>query len=501
MQKALGANGRANALDQFIVQILQGVTVLNSTASSTTTGSGSTVTSGTGTTGVTSLVAGTSYTINEVMAPGSVSSLSQYGGVLSCTNTKTGGTSIPVTPGVAFTPQLGDVISCTLTNTYGGLALSGRVIIDTGVGSGTAHDGIQNGSEPAQVGVAVSLTDCGSTVYSSTTSAADGSFSLNLNGVPSGVQACVVQVVPPSFSAVSANVGTTAGSYSATTATLKFTPASNTGYSGIVLGNVPMSTLTADGAQQTSPGQAVVYVHTYVAGSAGTVSFSTTDTPSPTGQIWTSTLYLDPNCHGVLDATSTLLTAPVSVSAGQQVCVLDKVTTPAGAASGAQDITVLSASEQWTVLSPPGSQGRVLKNTDITNVGAGGLSLIKEVRKTVTCPADAATSLGNAAAYALSNTVKPGDFLEYRLRYSNSTAAPMTGIVLHDQVPAYTRFLNALCLSTPAAGISGCSVSQQPAANATTGAIAWALTDASSSPVGLQPLGTGAVNFCVQVLQ
>ena len=38
-------------------------------------------------------------------------------------------------------------------------------------------------------------------------------------------------------------------------------------------------------------------------------------------------------------------------------------------------------------------------------------------------------------------------------------------------------------------------------ANATTGAIAWALTDASAAPVGLQPLGSGAVNFCVQVLQ
>ena len=419
------------------------------------------------------------------------------GGITSTLGTMIGNTlQIPASAVLA-----GAALQCTFTNTYGGLALSGRVIIDTGVGSGTAHDGIQNGAEPGQPGVTVNLTDCGSTVYSSTTSAGDGSFTLSLTGAPSGVQACVVQVVPPSFSAVSANVGTTAGSYSATTATLKFTPASNTGYSGIVLGNVPMSTFTADGAQQTSPGQAVVYAHSYVAATAGSVSFSTTNSPTPAGLIWTSTLFLDPNCHGVLDGTEALLTGPVSVIAGQQVCVLNKVMTPAGAANGAQDVTVVSASELWTVLSPSGTQSRVLKDTDITNVGASGLSLIKEVRKTVTCPADAATSLGNTSAYAVSGIAKPGDLLEYRLRYTNSTAAPMTAIVLHDQVPTYTRFQSALCLSTPPVGNSGCSVSQQPALNATTGALAWTLSDSSSSPIGLQPLGAGAVSFCVQVQQ
>lgn len=415
--------------------------------------------------------------------------------------TSTFGTLIGNTLQIPAAVVLGGAdLQCTFTNTFTGLAVSGKVIVDTGVGSGTAHDGVQNGAEPSLPGVTVNLTDCGSTVYGTTTSAGDGSFSLPLSGVPAGASACVVQGLPAGYSAASANVGTTAGSYTVATATLKFTPASGTGYSGIVLGDVPASTFTNDGAQQTSPGQAVVYAHTYVAGTAGTVSFSSTNSPAPANPIWTSTLYLDPNCHGVLDGTETLLTGPVTVSAGQQVCMLDRVITPAGAVTGAQDTTVVSATEQWTILSPAGSVSRVLKNTDITVVSAGGLTLLKEVRKTTTCPADAATSLGNSAPYAINSTAKPGDSLEYRLRYTNNTPAPMTAIQLHDQVPSYTRYLSALCLSTPTVGLSGCTLSQQPTVNATSGAIAWTLSDASVSPVGLQPTASGSVSFCVQVL-
>jgi uncharacterized repeat protein (TIGR01451 family) len=116
-------------------------------------------------------------------------------------------------------------------------------------------------------------------------------------------------------------------------------------------------------------------------------------------------------------------------------------------------------------------------------------------------PPDATTSINNGTAYAVSNAAKPGDLLEYRLRYSNNTALPITAIVVYDQMPPYTLFQNALCLTTPVLGNSGCNVSQQPAVNAATGAIVWTLTDASSAPVGLQPLGSGSVSFCVQVQQ
>jgi hypothetical protein len=401
----------------------------------------------------------------------------------------------------AATVLAGANLQCTFTNAYTGLVVGGKVILDTGVGSGVAHDAVQNGVEQVQPGVTVSLTDCANTVYSSTTTASDGSFSLGLNGVSTGQQVCVVETLPAGYNSASANVGTTGGTYSAATGSLKFTVGANS-YSGIVLGNVPMSTWTSDGAQQTAAGQAVVYAHTYVAGTAGSVTFSTTESPTPTGLIWTSTLYLDINCNGVLDGADTLLTGPVNVTPGQRVCVLDRVMSPAGAKDGVRDLTTVSASETWTILSPVGNLGHVLKNTDTTTVGASALTLLKEVRKIASCPVDANESINNTTAvYAFTGTANPGDWLEYRLRYTNTTAAALNSIVIHDQVPAYTRYGSALCLSIPGVGLSGCAVSQQPAAGASTGAIAWTLSDAIAAPVGLQPLASGSVSFCLQVQQ
>jgi hypothetical protein len=48
--------------------------------------------------------------------------------------------------------------------------------------------------------------------------------------------------------------------------------------------------------------------------------------------------------------------------------------------------------------------------------------------------------------------------------------------------------------------ISGCAITQ-PASGATDGAILWTMTDAVSAPIGLQPLASGSVSFCVKVQQ
>jgi hypothetical protein len=393
-------------------------------------------------------------------------------------------------------------LQCTFTNTFIGLSVSGKVILDTGVGTGTgvAHDAKQNGSEPGQLGVVVSLTDCAvpGQTYSTTTSAGDGSFSLNLSGATAGQPVCIVQSVPPGYRAVSADVGNTpSASYNTATTTLKFTPGSATAYSGVVLGNVPMSTFVSDGAQQVPAGQLAAYAHTYVAGTAGSVTFSTADNPAPAALGWSSTLYVDRNCDGVLDGLDTLLTAPMNVIAGQQVCLLNRVMTPAGAANGAQDTTTVSANESWTITSPAGGQSHTLKNTDITTVGSSGLTLHKEVRRILSgvCPPDATTT---TTAFASSGTASPGDWLEYRLRYGNNTAAPLTAIVIRDSVPAYTRFGNAQCLSTPTVGLSGCVVTQ-PDAGVTSGSVAWTLTDATTGVIGLQPTAFGTVSFCIQI--
>ena len=110
LRKVLGSNRRFST-DQFTVRINQGTTVVSS---STTTGNNSAVAGGD--TGLVQLTAGTSYTLDEIMAgPGS---LTQYGATLACTNAANGVTSVfPTTVPGNISPVLGDILTCTITNT------------------------------------------------------------------------------------------------------------------------------------------------------------------------------------------------------------------------------------------------------------------------------------------------------------------------------------------------------------------------------------------------
>jgi uncharacterized repeat protein (TIGR01451 family) len=127
-------------------------------------------------------------------------------------------------------------------------------------------------------------------------------------------------------------------------------------------------------------------------------------------------------------------------------------------------------------------------------------TLLKEFRNVTACPADAASSISNTTAYDTRGRANPGQFLEYRLRYSNSTSAPLTNLKINDAVPSFTQFVGALCLVLPTTGISACTITQ-PAAGATDGGIVWTMADAANAPIGLQPLASGSVGFCVKVQQ
>lgn len=107
---------RINAADQFTFRIA-------ATSSGTTLASGTTTGTGTGpfTAAAVSLASGIPLTISEAMAAGSVSTLSQYRGSLTCTNGTAGSTTPLPTNLVASSYsfgalQFGDAIQCTFTN-------------------------------------------------------------------------------------------------------------------------------------------------------------------------------------------------------------------------------------------------------------------------------------------------------------------------------------------------------------------------------------------------
>lgn len=148
LRKALGTGGRRFDTDQFTVRINNGATVV---ASATTTGIGTTVTGGD--TNLVEVVAGTAYSLDEIMAgPGS---LTQYTRVLGCANGTNGvSTSFPTTVPGTITPVLGDVITCTITNTR----LAGNATLVVTKTSTVLSDGVSAANPKALPGAIVRYT-------------------------------------------------------------------------------------------------------------------------------------------------------------------------------------------------------------------------------------------------------------------------------------------------------------------------------------------------------
>lgn len=411
----------------------------------------------------------------------------------------------PITAGNTFelpasVVRSGAALVCTVTNSYGGYTLSGQVLLDNGSGAaagGVAHDGVQNGSEVGHAGVLVQLTDCAKVVYGSAITDGSGLFALSTSAAPAG-PVCLTQTLPPGYASVSYQLGNTAGSYNPATQTLSFTLAADTNYSGVLFGEVPVSQLLGEGAQQLVSGQSALYAHHYVAGTSASVVFSSSDQPSSSKDSWSSLIYGDSNCNGRLDTGEALQTGAVSVQAGQQLCLLLKVNSPAGLGVGARNLSTLQAQETYQPAPAWGALVSRLSRLDVSTIVSaqgGTLSLLKQVRRVAGCPSTAA----DTQPFATSNQAQPGQYVEYQLVYSNNSAGPLTAIRLSDSVPAYTLYRSAACGSLPS-GLQACNLVRQPAVGGS-GALQWDMTDApvSAPAVGLQPGGSGSVVFCVQI--
>jgi conserved repeat domain len=99
-------------------------------------------------------------------------------------------------------------------------------------------------------------------------------------------------------------------------------------------------------------------------------------------------------------------------------------------------------------------------------------------------------TLGTAAG--TSNTARPGDVLEYVVTYTNSGAGTLSAIVVTDATPAFTTFQGASCGAPLPGNITACSVTSQPAVNAS-GSVVWTLTGSLLSG------GSGTVLYTVRV--
>jgi uncharacterized repeat protein (TIGR01451 family) len=514
VQKAL-PSGRVAAADQFELAIRTGGVGGTPVATGLTTGTGTTATGGTG-----SFLAtpSTVYTLTEAMASGSASALGQYTSTISCTDTAgvmtSGLPSGPFNPatGANITPVAGAAIACTITNTALG-GLSGRVFLDTGIGGGVANDGVLNGGEQGQAGVAVRLTDCAGTVYASTLTGSAGEWSFAASPVAAGAPLCVDQGNLGNAISTGASVNGTAlpsgtptpvggvtytydraGTPDAVALTWATVASSN----GIDFGDVPPSLFGASGAKTGGPGSTVSYAHTFTAGTAGSVVFSipsTTATPANPG--WAQLVYADPTCSGSLQPGATQLFPPLgageAVIAGENVCIIVQQRIPADAAVGATNQAQVQADFTFSAATP--SLSATYSVEDVTRVSTSALDLMKDVR-----------NVTSGGPFGTNNEARPGDVLEYRITFTNNAAAPISNLVLNDTTPAYATFVSAgvnaplpaalgTCVKTtpanpsPAAAVT-CSAAQ---ASGSSGAISWTFTGT------LAPGASGSVTFQVSV--
>ena len=352
---------------------------------------------------------------------------------------------------------------------FNGSLLSGRVFNDNGIGGGTANNGVIDGGEAGISGVQVRLTNAaGNTTLDTAITSATGNYSLYVPAAQNGQALRVVESDAANYLSTGATVGNTGGTYNRATDATTFTNAVGTTYTNVNFGDVPVNIFTNDGAQNGVPSGTVLYPHVFTAGSAGSVAFSTTNIATPANNLWQNVIYLDSNANGILDAGEPIITAPIAVTANQQVAIIVKEFVPANAPLGARDVITVAAQFTYSNASP--ALTSTLTHTDTTTVAAEtGLVLSKSVNRA---------------------TAKSGDLITYTLTYRNASGVPLSNLMISDTTPAFTVFISQTNSALPA-NLTGVTAIT-PAVN-NSGALKWTFTGT------LAPSASGTVTFVVRL--
>jgi uncharacterized repeat protein (TIGR01451 family) len=363
------------------------------------------------------------------------------------------------------------------------------VFLDNGKNAAIPHNGIQEVDELGIGNTLVRLNNCSSTVYQTTVTDGAGGYTLSIpNSLSAGATLCVEEYQQPAnLVSVSGNVGTTGGSYTLATDKVQFSLAASTNYTEVNFGDVGQSQLTGTGTQTIAAGTTASYGHQFIAGTEGSVTFSTAQAPTPF-LAWTSLVYLDANCNALLDGGDSQITSAINVVAEQVVCLVQKVISPSTATNGSQDVSTLSAS---FVYAAPSAITDNYSQLDTTIIMDGGLVLVKKVREVSSCP----STVTDTNPFTTNNQALPNALIEYQIAYSNPSANTVSNIVINDMTPSFTTFRSATCHTTPSSVL--CSVGSSPSVGGV-GGLQWVFTN---NPVGLGSGQSGEVRFCVRVDQ
>lgn len=353
-----------------------------------------------------------------------------------------------------------------------GSRVEGVVFQDDGAGSGVPNDGTPEAGEQGLDAVRVRLAapGCPGGACDSATTDGAGRFTLWLRFMAAGTGAVVSEVDPTGFLSTGGSPGTTGGAYVRSTDVIGFATANGVVFSGLAFADVPPNSFVADGFRTVPPGGVAFYPHTFVARSAGALTFSAAQSPTPAIPGWSVELYRDLDCDGALDAGEPLVGGAIASTTGQTHCLLLKHFSPAGAPDGAIERVDLAAQYDYTGATPALSATALLADLTTVAVGTGNLEITKVVDQPI---------------------ARAGDLLTYTITYRNLGPDPVTALALQDFTPSHTVFEGASC-GALGVGLGSCLVSTQPAVGAI-GTLTWTFTGA------LAPGGSGSVTFRVRV--
>jgi uncharacterized repeat protein (TIGR01451 family) len=334
---------------------------------------------------------------------------------------------------------IADDDEATVTLKVLGTAVSGRVFNDQNA------NGIDN-SEAGIADVTVVLQDKAANTCRSVRTKGDGSY--RFSGVSAGdytlYEAATADVPSPSVCPPTAADPT---HYLFSTANSLNLSVAETDVVNQNFGDVASPSFTLDNSQVTQPNTTVTHPHIFRTEVDGNVTLSLVDENlDPSDLLWQSQLLRDTNCDSKLDKGDTVITGAISLNAGDKLCVLTKVLTPANASSGATQ--TLSIQSEFTygdgsIITQTTKQTR----TDITKVNAPSSDTVVNGAGKL----DLKKSVWNVTRNQSGETALPGETLRYTIQYENIGDGVLDELVVHDALPNFTDLVagSPACVQTP----------------------------------------------------
>lgn len=329
------------------------------------------------------------------------------------------------------------------------IIIKGFVFEDNAAGGATAHDGIMSHSEVGLGRFTVQAIYQGSSIAGYNTgdilatvrTRGNGSYELLLP-VEVATQAVVIDVIKQSawIDISESDLQSITQATSTSVIDSQITVVANAGDNVEYLnfGKVKSLRLEADNFTHVELGKFVFLPHRLETYTAGSVSFAITNAViTPANSSWSIALYRDHNCNRQLDSGDNSLSAPISVTGYDTVCLLSKVFVPNNAVLNSQAYYAVNATMIFEDLLLLGHGiTRVVTDLDtirVTFAGAGELVLEKTVN-----------NITQATGKLTQNIAKPNDILQYEIVFANVGTGTITDVIIFDDTPAYTYLKQAL---------------------------------------------------------